>query len=246
MRSGQGGSEKEGVIQSHPIDKLHMDNRLTDQGVAEAQRAAGVLRSLGVVDAFIWADISSRAQETAKVLAQELDIRQDKIVPEYAFLEPRGMGIFDGKEAAAVLPEARPVYNQDAKDFTWRPPPNTDGTPNESVNDVFVRVRQLMSKLETQYQGEDVVIIGADSDCLSILQSFALGEEMGKHSKYYLRPGEGRQLRTSIDTETRYEARKQAKKESASGSSWEGDGGVEFAAAKAPASSLAPPAEDTV
>ena len=42
----------------------------------QAQRAAGVLRSLGVVDAFIWADISSRAQETAKVLAQELDIRQ--------------------------------------------------------------------------------------------------------------------------------------------------------------------------
>lgn len=39
MRSGQGGSEKEGVIQSHPIDKLHMDNRLTDQGVAEVRSA---------------------------------------------------------------------------------------------------------------------------------------------------------------------------------------------------------------
>lgn len=42
---------------------------------------------------------------------------------------------------------------------------------------------QLMSKLETQYQGEDVVIVGADSDCLSVLQSFVLGEELGKHSK---------------------------------------------------------------
>lgn len=30
-------------------------------------------------------------------------------MPEYAFLEPRGMGIFDGKEAAAVLPEVRLV-----------------------------------------------------------------------------------------------------------------------------------------
>ncbi|CAM9697531.1 unnamed protein product [Laminaria digitata] len=139
------------------------------------------------------------------------------------------MGIFDGKEAAAILPE---VYNQDAKDLTWRPPPNTDGTPNESVNDVFVRVRQLMSKLETQYQGEDVVIVGADSDCLSVLQAFVLGEELGKHSKYYLRPGEGRQLRTSIDTEVSYQIRRQAKKqESSSGSAGEGDGGgVEFAA----------------
>lgn len=42
---------------------------------------------------------------------------------------------------------------------------------------------QLMSKLETQYQGENVIIVGADSDCLSVLQSFVLGEDMGQHSK---------------------------------------------------------------
>ena len=42
---------------------------------------------------------------------------------------------------------------------------------------------QLLSKLETQYQGENVIIVGADSDCLSVLQSFVLGEDMGKHSK---------------------------------------------------------------
>ncbi|CAN0160014.1 unnamed protein product, partial [Ectocarpus fasciculatus] len=90
------------------------------------------------------------------------------------------------------------VYEKDAISLTWRPPPNTNGTPNESVDDVFVRVRQqLLSKLETQYQGEDVIIVAPDSDCLSVLQSFVLGEDMGKHSKYYLRPGEGRQLRVS-------------------------------------------------
>lgn len=37
MRSGQGSSDKEGRVQSHPIDKLHMDNRLTDQGVEEVR-----------------------------------------------------------------------------------------------------------------------------------------------------------------------------------------------------------------
>eukprot|EP00903_Cladosiphon_okamuranus_P019237 g17690.t1 len=208
MRSGQGGADKEGRVQSHPIDKLHMDNSLTEQGVEEAQRAAGVLASLGVSDAYIWADISSRAQDTAKILAQELGIRQERVVPEYSFLNPRGMGIFDGGEVASVVPT---VYKEDANSLTWRPPPNTDGTPNESVEDVFVRVRQLMSKLETQYQGENVIIVGADSDCLSVLQSFVLGEDLGKHSKYYLRPGEGRQLRTSLETEVGFENRREAK-----------------------------------
>lgn len=37
MRSGQGGADKEGRVQSHPIDKLHMDNRLTEQGVEEVR-----------------------------------------------------------------------------------------------------------------------------------------------------------------------------------------------------------------
>eukprot|EP00752_Nemacystus_decipiens_P008815 g7867.t1 len=208
MRAAQGGADKEGRVQSHPIDKLHMDNRLTEQGVEEAQRAAGVLASLGVSDAFIWADISSRAQDTARILAQELDIRQERVVPEFSFLEPRGMGSFDGEDVASVLPT---VYKEDANSLTWRPPPSTDGTPNESVDDVFVRVRQLMSKLETQYQGENVIIVGADSDCLSVLQSFVLGEDMGKHSKYYLRPGEGRQLRTSLDTEVGFEMSREAK-----------------------------------
>ncbi|CAB1103667.1 unnamed protein product [Ectocarpus sp. CCAP 1310/34] len=226
MRSGQGGSDKEGVVQSHPIDKLHVDNRLTDQGVEETQRAAGVLRALGVADAFIWADISRVDMDTARILAQELGIRQERVIPEYAFLEPRGMGIFDGKEVATVLPEAEgKVYEKDAVSLTWRPPPNTDGTPNESVDDVFVRVRQLLSKLETQYQGEDVIIVAPDSDCLSVLQSFVLGEDMGKHSKYYLRPGEGRQLRVSLDTEVGYNVRREAKAGSTTSASI-GGGGV--------------------
>ncbi|CAN0467372.1 unnamed protein product, partial [Ectocarpus sp. 12 AP-2014] len=175
MRSGQGGSDKEGVVQSHPIDKLHVDNRLTDQGVEETQRAAGVLRALGVADAFIWADISSREISLNTLLPIAL-FCYERVIPEYSFLEPRGMGIFDGKEVATVLPE---VYEKDAISLTWRPPPNTDGTPNESVDDVFVRVRQqLLSKLETQYQGEDVIIVAPDSDCLSVLQSFVLGEDM--------------------------------------------------------------------
>lgn len=36
------------------------------------------------------------------------------------------------------------VYREDAKDLMWRPPPNNNGTPNESVGDVFVRVRQVL------------------------------------------------------------------------------------------------------
>lgn len=62
------------------------------------------------------------------------------------------------------------MYESDRESAFYRPPPFVDGTPNESVNDVLVRVRQLMSILETQYQGDQVVIVSPDSDNLSVLQ----------------------------------------------------------------------------
>lgn len=51
--------------------------------------------------------IASTSTENRRFRYQMLALFQERIVPEYAFLEPRGMGIFDGKEAAAILPEVR-------------------------------------------------------------------------------------------------------------------------------------------
>lgn len=64
----------------------------------------------------------------------------------------------------------RQVWDGDFQDSNWRPPKGYDGTPPESAADVLTRMRQLLSVTETQYTGEDVVIIAPDSDTLSILQ----------------------------------------------------------------------------
>ena len=61
-----------------------------------------------------------------------------------------------------------------------RPPPFTDGTPNESVADVLVRVTQLMSILETQYNADSIVIVSPDSDNLSVLQAALTGLDLRK------------------------------------------------------------------
>ena len=70
------------------------------------------------------------------------------------------------------------MYASDNISPDMKPPPISDGTPNESVADVFVRVTQLMSILETQYSGETVVIVSPDSDNLSILQAGLIGLDL--------------------------------------------------------------------
>lgn len=70
------------------------------------------------------------------------------------------------------------VYVSDGISPTIKPPPTDDGTPNESAADVFVRVTQLMSILETQYSEDTVIIVSPDSDNLSILQAGLIGLDL--------------------------------------------------------------------
>lgn len=69
----------------------------------------------------------------------------------------------------------------DSESSNWRPPPYFDGTPNESVADVLVRVTQLMSVLETQYFGDSVVVVSPDSDNLSVLQAALTGMDLRRY-----------------------------------------------------------------
>uniref|UniRef100_A0A0D9YCQ7 Uncharacterized protein n=1 Tax=Oryza glumipatula TaxID=40148 RepID=A0A0D9YCQ7_9ORYZ len=93
-------------------------------------------------------------------------------------------------QAAEIIAAANEINRSISPDI--KPPPISDGTPNESVADVFVRVTQLMSILETQYSGDTVVIVSPDSDNLSILQAGLIGLDLRRHSSLFFQPGEVR------------------------------------------------------
>lgn len=58
----------------------------------------------------------------------------------------------------------------DRQSPSWTPFHGTDGTPNESTNDVLVRMRQVLSITESQWSGASIIVVSPDSDNLSILQ----------------------------------------------------------------------------
>jgi broad specificity phosphatase PhoE len=197
VRAGQSTADEQGILQTHPIATLSVDSGLTRLGMQQVERAVEVLRDeMGVTGGpgvVLWHDISRRASQTAIAIAEGLSISQESIVPEYSFLVPRGVGLWEGYNATVVLPS---MYAADARDWMWTPPGNDDGTPNESVERVFTRIRQLFSKLETQYSGQTIILVASDSDCLSIAQAFFTGyAALPKHSQYFHRQGEVRWLK---------------------------------------------------
>ncbi|KAF8059174.1 mx [Scenedesmus sp. PABB004] len=191
VRAGESESEAEDAVLTNPVWKQSGAASLSKRGKAQVVREAlPALRSLGVcgdAGCWIWPSITNTAYQTGEILAYALGVGRSRIVPEYSFLDARGVGALDGGRVAETY---RRLAEGDALDAGWRPPPGYDGTPNESAADVLTRMRQVMSITETQYSGEDVVFISPDSDTLSVLQAAVVGLDVRRHRELAFRPGE--------------------------------------------------------
>ncbi|KAH7423839.1 hypothetical protein KP509_12G076600 [Ceratopteris richardii] len=190
VRAGESEFERIGIINTNPVTKTNVESGLSEVGRKQTVRAAIQLRDMGACDGscWIWPSITQRAYQAAELIAYVNNISRSRIVPEYSFLDARGLGSYEGKDLSYI----NKVYELDAESPKLRPPPYTDGTPNESVLDVFVRVTQLMSILETQYFAENIIIVSPDSDNLSVLQAALTGLDLRRHSLLAFAPGEVR------------------------------------------------------
>lgn len=190
VRAGESEFESLGVINTNPVAKTSVDSGLSERGKKQAVRAAFDLKEMGACETscWIWPSITQRAYQAAEIIASVNGVTRSNIVPEYSFLDARGLGAYEGKNLEAVSE----VYASDTISPRIKPPPIDDGTPNESVSDVFVRVIQLMSILETQYSADTVIIVSPDSDNLTILQAGIVGLDLRRHRELSFEPGEVR------------------------------------------------------
>ncbi|VAH62271.1 unnamed protein product [Triticum turgidum subsp. durum] len=168
----------QGLLRTNPVAKTSVDSGLSPAGLRQAARAALELRRLGACedDCWIWPSITQRAYQAAEIIAAANSINRRCL----------SIHIVVGYEYDPS------VYASDNISPDIKPPPTYDGTPNESVADVFVRVTRLMSILETQYSGDTVVIVSPDSDNLSILQAGLIGLDLRRHDSLFFQLGEVR------------------------------------------------------
>ncbi|WCJ36060.1 Phosphoglycerate mutase family protein [Euphorbia peplus] len=195
VRAGESEFESLGIINTNPVAKTSVDSGLSERGKKQIVKAAFDLKAMGACEngCWIWPSITQRAYQAAEIIASVNSISRSYIVPEYSFLDARGLGAYEGRNLDAVSQ----VYVSDAISPRNKPPPTYDGTPNESVSDVFVRVTQLMSILETQYSEDTIIIVSPDSDNLTILQAGLVGLDLRRHADLSFRPGEVRMVDTT-------------------------------------------------
>jgi broad specificity phosphatase PhoE len=132
VRSGECFADSKHEVETNPVKKLRLDNALTFKGRQEAIDAAKRLNELDFMPTYIWTSNTERAYETAAIIARETQLGQNRIVPEYSFLDARAMGIYEGKNSEESVDE---IHRKDEEvGVKYKPPPNNDGTPSKYYN----------------------------------------------------------------------------------------------------------------
>ena len=196
MKSAESYAEEENIVLTKPIKKTSMSNSLTERGRQQALEAAIQLMGIGFYPSYIWAGITQRSYETATIIAHEFQLGQNRIVPVYSFLDPRALGVYEGKPLKESMEE---VHRQDEIfGISHRPPRGEDETPSESITQVLSRDNQLLSTIETMYSGENVLIISPDSEVLSIITAALNSDDpdadLPKHAQFQFQNAEFRRL----------------------------------------------------
>lgn len=192
LRPGETTFEAADMVDSNPINKQQTERGLTSAGREQVRRAADALLARNVTTPTIFYDNGARATQTADIIAEALMVPRVRVEPEFRWLEGRGYGVLDGGYLQLARARMRAL---DLQDSASAAPEAEDGTPSDSVEDVFVRLRNTVLKIENTYSGTDVVIVGGDSTVLSAFAAAACGVDLGEHGRFELRPGEFHDLR---------------------------------------------------
>jgi Histidine phosphatase superfamily (branch 1) len=222
LRAGQSLLEEQDILSTNPLFITNREAALSDQGVIQIETAlkcfvndANVIDGNSVIQpTIIRYAIAASSTDTGNYIARQLRIGRDKIVPEYNYLEPRAIGAWDRSALSTTEPAVWAMdvlesntdknnergisnvegsANSDTPIKTWgRPPPNDDGTPNEKLEDVAVRLRQFLSVTETQYSGDAVLVVASDGTTLALLSCLIAGIPFQHVHELEFEPGEVR------------------------------------------------------
>jgi len=192
MRAGSSLLEEEDVLSSNPLFLTNREAALSEQGQIQIEDACRKLKEDGIVPTIVRYSLAAASIDTANIVGKELKIGRDRLVPEFNFMDPRAVGKWD------MLPLSLTESAIWAMDYDeagpagvmGRPPPNEDGTPHETLADQTVRLRQLVSVLETQYSGDTILLIFPDGTGPALLSCLIGGIPLNRCHELNFESGE--------------------------------------------------------
>jgi broad specificity phosphatase PhoE len=214
MRAGQSLLEEQDIWSTNPLFLTNREAALSQQGRSQVLQAVRKLQEAGIQPSQIRHSLAASAMDTAGMVRDEMKVGQNRINPEFVFMDPRAIGAWEGMSYQQTVPAVVALDIQEAgtNGQDGRPPPNDDGTPNETLFDQSTRLRQLMSALETQYSGDSILLVFPDGTGPALLSAMIAGIPLNQVHLLDYQPGE---IRIDVTLQSTLDIFQQKQKEQA-------------------------------
>jgi broad specificity phosphatase PhoE len=210
MRAGTSDLEAEGIYSTNPLFLTNRDNGMNEKGYDSLKEAIATLKETSCQPTVAYHSLAANGMDTGDLIARELKLGRDRLLPEFTYLDQRGIGLWDSNEEALIRPAvwAMDVLEAGSEGFGGRPPANTDGTPNDTLHDQFTRLRQFISLQETRTSGDIILVIFPDGTGPALLSCMIAGIPYSEAHALEYQPGELRLDITTKSIREMYESRK--------------------------------------
>ncbi|KAG7366697.1 histidine phosphatase superfamily branch 1 protein [Nitzschia inconspicua] len=225
IRAGTSLLEEQDIWSTNPLFLTNREAALSPLGRQQVLQAVRTMTENNIQPSQIRHSLAASAMDTAGMIRDELKVGQNRINPEFVFLDPRAIGAWEGMSLQSTQPAIVALDDGEAgiEGREGRPPPNDDGTPNETLFDQSTRLRQLMSALETQYSGDTILLVFPDGTGPALLSALMAGIPINRVHLLDYRPGELRMDVTRQSTLDLFRAKQQQEQESCAASIQRGE-----------------------
>ena len=179
IRAGQSELEKDGIYSTNPLFLTNRENALAPEGYNCLQKSLKQLKAASsqMQPTIVFHSLAANSMDTGDYIATELTLGRNILLPEFTYLDQRGIGLWDSSAMTEVKPAMWALDSMEAgvEGFKGRPPANTDGTPNDTLHDQFTRLRQFLSLQETRSSGETILVIFPDGTGPALLSCMMAG-----------------------------------------------------------------------
>lgn len=215
LRSGTSLLEEQDIWSTNPLFLTNREAALSNSGRTQVLEAVQKLAENNIQPSQIRHSLAASAMDTAGIVRDELKVGQNRINPEFVFMDPRAVGAWEGMSLQSTQAAVAALDDREAgpEGREGRPPPNDDGTPNETLFDQSTRLRQLMSALETQYSGDTILLVFPDGTGPALLSAMISGIPLNQVHVLEYQPGELRMDVTRQSTLDLFKVKQQQARE---------------------------------
>lgn len=95
MRAGESLLEEDNILATNPMFLTNRENGLSPLGQEQVHEACRFMDEQGINPSVVKFTLAANAMDTADIVAMDLRVGRNRLVPEYTYMDQRGAGKWD-------------------------------------------------------------------------------------------------------------------------------------------------------